>query len=147
MTGNDQRKWHTNINQYSKVEYKQVYPGIDMVYYGNQGQLEYDFVVAPGANPGHIRMNFQGVKSLELDKQGNLVLNLEGGRLSFKAPTLYQKTGDTREPVQGRFVIGLASMSVNNQVSFEVGAYDKSKELVIDPSLMYSTLFGWQCCC
>lgn len=136
MTG-DQSKWNTNVKQYSKVQYKQVYKGIDIVYYGNQGQLEYDFVVAPGANPGIIKMNFQGAKSLELDKQGNLVLNLKEGQMTFNAPLLYQKTGDARQPVYGRFVL-----AGNNQVCFKVGDYDKSKELVIDPTLKYSTYLG-----
>jgi hypothetical protein len=137
LTGNDPRKWQTGVERYSKVQYAQVYPGIDMVYYGNQGELEYDFVVAPGADPDLIRLAFQGTKSLELDRQGNLVLNLKEGRLAFSAPILYQKTGERRDPVEGRFV--LAS---NKQVRFEVGAYDESKELVIDPSLLYSTYLG-----
>jgi len=137
LIGDNQKKWHTNVERYSKVAYKQVYPGIDMVYYGNQGNLEYDFVVAPGANPGLIRMDFKGAKKLELDKQGNLIMSLKDGRLAFNAPIIYQKTGDARKPVQGRFV--LASKS---QVRFEVGDYDKSKELVIDPSVMYSTYLG-----
>ena len=140
MIGSDQKKWHANVEQYSKVQYKQVYPGIDMVYYGNQGQLEYDFVVAPGANPGLIKMNFKGAKSLAIDKQGNLVLNLIKSRIAFGSLMLYQKTGETRNPVEGRFV--LAS---NKQVGFEVGAYDKSKELIIDPTMgtiVYSTYLG-----
>lgn len=136
ISGNDPKKWNTDIRQYAKVQYKQVYPGIDVVYYGNQGQLEYDFVVAPGANPGLIRMEFEGAKRLELDKQGNLVLNLKEGRMAINAPTLYQKTGDTTRSVAGQFV--LAS---NKQVRFEVGSYDKSKELVIDP-IVYSTYLG-----
>src|SRR3989339_682083 len=126
-----------NIEQYSKVEIKQIYPGINMVYYGNNGQLEYDFVVAPGANPGLIKMIFKGAKNLELDQKGNLVLNLQEGRLAFNAPTLYQKTGSKRDIVAGRFVL-----SGNEQVSFEVAAYDKKKELVIDPTLAYSTYLG-----
>jgi len=136
ISGNDPKKWNTDIKQYSKVEYKQVYPGIDMVYYGNHGQLEYDFVVAPRGKSGLIRMDFQGAKSLELDKQGNLVLSLKEGRIAINAPVLYQKVGDARQPVDGRFV--LAS---NKQVGFEVGIYDKSKELVIDP-IVYSTYLG-----
>ncbi|OGF47870.1 MAG: hypothetical protein A2452_12085 [Candidatus Firestonebacteria bacterium RIFOXYC2_FULL_39_67] len=137
MTGNDPKKWQTKIEQYSKVEIKQIYPGINMVYYGNNGQLEYDFVVAPGANPGLIKMIFKGAKNLELDQKGNLVLNLQEGRLAFNAPTLYQKTGSKRDIVAGRFVL-----SGNEQVSFEVAAYDKKKELVIDPTLAYSTYLG-----
>jgi hypothetical protein len=136
ITGNDPKKWHTNVERYSQVEYKQVYPGIDVVYYGNQGQLEYDFIVAPGANPALINLDFQGAQSLELDQQGNLLLNSEGGRLTFNAPTLYQKTGDVRQFVEGRFVLA------GQQVRFEVGSYDKSKELIIDPAVTYSTYLG-----
>jgi hypothetical protein len=137
MTGNDKTKWHTNVARYSKVEYKQVYSGIDMVYYGNQGQLEYDFIVAPGANPDVISMDFKGAKNLEVDKQGNLILSLTDGKMAFNAPVLYQKTGGVKQPVEGRFVL-----AGNDQVRFEVGAYDKTKELVIDPSLTYSTFLG-----
>jgi hypothetical protein len=131
LTGNNPRNWQTRVPQFLKVAYKQVYPGIDMIYYGNQRQLEYDFVVAPGADPGHICMDFQGAKNLQLDKQGNVVLNLKRGRLAFNAPMLYQEIGGIRKPVKGCFVLtGL------EQVRFEVGAYDKSRELVIDPSLL-----------
>ena len=137
LTGKDQSKWHVNVDQYSKVQYKQVYPGIDMVYYGNQKQLEYDFVVAPGASPDLIRMNFRGAKSVELDKFGNLIMSLRDGKMTFSAPTLYQQSGDVKEHVDGRFV-----MVGEDQVRFEVGDYDKSKELIIDPSLMYSTYLG-----
>ena len=137
MTGNDPSKWQTRVEQYSKVAVKQVYDGIDMVYYGNQGQLEYDFLVAPGANPALIRMDFSGAKSIKLDKQGNLILNSKMGKLTFNAPVLYQKIGDARVPVTGRFV--LAS---GKQVRFQVGDYDKGRELVIDPTLTYSTFLG-----
>ena len=137
INGNKSAKWVTDVEHFAKVEYKQVYPGIDMVYYGNQGNLEYDFVVAPGANPALIRMNFAGAKTLQLDERGNLVLNLNNGRMAFNAPVLYQKTGGVKQPVDGRFVI-----ASNKQVSFEVGNYDKSKELVIDPTLLYSTYLG-----
>ncbi|MFA5859416.1 MAG: SBBP repeat-containing protein [Elusimicrobiota bacterium] len=137
LTGNDSRQWHANVKQYSKVKVNQAYPGIDIVYYGNQGQLEYDFVVAPGANPKLIRMNFEGAKNIELDNHGNLVLSLTTGQLAFSAPILYQKIGNTKTTVEGQFVLAR-----NNQVSFKVGPYDKSKELVIDPTLLYSTYLG-----
>jgi hypothetical protein len=137
MTGNDPRKWNTNVEQYSKVEYKRIYPGIDVVYYGNQQQLEYDFVVAPGANPGLIRMAFQGTQKIELDHQGNLVMHFKEGRMAFSAPVLYQKAGNGRKPVEGRFVL-----AGHEQVCFAIGDYDKNKELVIDPSLLYSTYLG-----
>jgi len=137
LTGNNPKKWRTKIARYSQVEFSQVYPGIDMIYYWNKGQLEYDFVVAPGADAAAICMDFQGAKNLELDQQGNLVLNLSGRKLAFNAPVLYQKSGDTKKYVEGHFVL-----VGHGQVRFEVGAYDKNSELVIDPSLMFSTYLG-----
>ncbi len=137
LTGDSPKDWNTDIKRYSKVEYKQVYPGIDLAYYGKQGQLEYDFVVAPGADPSRIGMNFKGAKSIKLDEEGNLVLNLSNGRLAFNAPVLYQKAGEIKEPVAGRFVL-----AGNEEVGIEVSAYDKSRELIIDPSLLYSTYIG-----
>ncbi|MDD5209146.1 MAG: IPT/TIG domain-containing protein [Elusimicrobiales bacterium] len=135
--GNDKKKWQVGAEQYSRVKFNQVYPGIDMVYRFSKGNAEYDFVVAPGANPSRIILGFEGAKSLRLDPKGNLVLGVEGGELTYKAPELYQKLGSKQVPVKGRFV--LAS---NNNVRFEVGNYIKSKELVIDPQLSYSTYLG-----
>ena len=135
--GNDSSKWQTGVKQYSRVSFSQVYPGIDMVYRFDKGTVEYDFVVSPGANPGRILMGFKGTKDIRLDTKGNLVLNVEGGELTYKAPQLYQTLGTKRVSVKGRFV--LAS---NNNVRFEVGNYVKSKALVIDPEIHYSTYLG-----
>ena len=135
--GSDSSKWQTGVRQYSRVNFSQVYPGIDMVYRFDKGNVEYDFIVAPGANPGRILMGFKGAKGMRLDPKGNLVLNVEGGELTYKAPKLYQTLGTKRVSVKGRFV--LAS---NNNVRFEVGNYIKSKELVIDPEIMYGTYLG-----
>jgi len=135
--GSDSSKWQTGVEQYNKVKFGQVYPGIDMVYRFDKGSVEYDFVVAPGANPGRILMGFEGAKDLQLDTRGNLVLRVDGGELTYKAPQLYQTLNDRRVSVKGRFV--LAS---NNQARFEVGSYDKAKELVIDPEIMYGTYLG-----
>ncbi|OGR46827.1 MAG: hypothetical protein A2X34_05430 [Elusimicrobia bacterium GWC2_51_8] len=135
--GNDRSKWQTGVKQYAKVKFGQVYPGIDMVYRFNKGQVEYDFIVAPGANPGRILIGFEGNKGLRLDPQGNLVLSVEGGEMTYKAPELYQTLGAKRVSVKGRFV--LAS---NKNVRFEVENYVKSRELVIDPTLAYSSFLG-----
>lgn len=135
--GNDSSKWQTGVKQYSRVNFAQVYPGIDMVYRFDKGNVEYDFIVAPGANPGRILMGFKGAEGMRLDPKGNLVLNVEGGELTYNAPKLYQTLGTKRVSVKGRFV--LAS---NNNVRFEVGNYIKSKELVIDPEIHYSTYLG-----
>lgn len=127
----------TGAAQYAKVKLSQVYPGIDMVYRFEKGNVEYDFVVAPGANPGRILMGFEGGRSLRLDPKGNLVLGVEGGELTYKAPKLYQMLGAERVPVKGSFVL-----AGNRNARFEVGDYIKEKELVIDPELVYSTYLG-----
>ena len=137
ILGNDPARWRNGVKHYAKVKFGQVYPGIDMIYRFNEGRVEYDFVVAPGANPGRILIGFAGARSMRLDPKGNLVLGVESGELTCKAPELYQRLGSKRVAVKGRFV--LAS---NNTVRFEVGNYIKSKELVIDPTLAYSSYLG-----
>lgn len=137
LLGNDSAKWLNGVKHYSKVKFAQVYPGIDMVYRFDGANVEYDFVVAPGANPGRILLSFEGGKNLRLDDKGNLIHRVEGGELTYNAPNLYQTLGSKRIPVKGRFV--LAS---NNHVRFEVGNYIKNKELVIDPTLAYSSFLG-----
>src|SRR5438132_8692186 len=79
--GSDPAKWRTSVPTYAKVHYREVYPGIDLVYYGNQRQLEYDFVVAPGADPKKIGLGFKGADKLEIDEQGELVLHVSGGAI------------------------------------------------------------------
>ncbi len=134
--GNDPEKWHTGIPQFAGVHYQGVYPGIDLVFYGNQGHLEYDFQVAPGADPSQAELQFDGAAKLELSN-GDLILKGFDGGVRFQAPHLYQSAGDRREPVEGRFVL-----RASNRVGFEIGAYDRGRELVIDPILSYSTYFG-----
>ena len=137
FSGSDPGRWHTNIANYAKVEYQNVYPGVNLVYYGNQGQLEYDFVVAPGANPGLIQLSIEGARSITLDAQGNLVLHTSGSDIVEQAPVVYQTIGGSRRPVSGQFVL-----AGDNQVGFQIGAYDHSQPLVIDPVLRYSSYIG-----
>ena len=137
FTGNNPSQWLTNISQYGEVEYQNVYAGIDLVYYGNQQQLEYDFVVAPGANPGSIHLDFKGASSISLDTRGDLVLHTASGDVVQHAPVIYQDIGGVRHTVPGQFVLG-----AQGQVSFNVGAYDASLPLTIDPVLGYSTYLG-----
>ncbi|MCX5793690.1 MAG: T9SS type A sorting domain-containing protein [Elusimicrobia bacterium] len=137
FTGSDRAKWQVGVEQYNKVKLAQVYPGIDMVYRFADGSVEYDFVVAPGANPGRILMGFEGSKGLRLDAKGNLVIRVEGGELTYKAPQLYQMLGSRRTSVTGRF-----ALASNNQARFEIGNYIKSEELVIDPAIAYGTYLG-----
>lgn len=134
--GNDRSKWRSNIPQFARVGYEDVYPGINLVFYGKQGQLEYDFQVAPGADPSQAQLEFDGAQKVEL-RSGSLILKGDGGSLLFAAPSVYQEIDGRRQPVEGRF-----ALRATNRVGFEVGAYDHSRELIIDPILTYSTYFG-----
>jgi hypothetical protein len=137
LIGNDPSQWRTNIANYGQVAYQDVYPGVNLVYHGNQQQLEYDFDVAPGADPNSIRFVVQGADSVGLDDQGNLVLHTANGDALEHAPVLYQTVGGVRQSVGGNFVL-----LGQDQVGFQVGAYDASLPLTIDPTLGYSSLIG-----
>jgi len=135
--GNDPSKWRTNVPTYAKVKYHHVYPGVDLIYYGNQSKLEYDFVVAPGADPRTIRLGFAGNEKIRIDGDGALVLQMKCGNVSFERPVVYQEAGTRRQSVEGRYV-SLADGSIG----FEVANYDRTRPLVIDPVLIYSTYLG-----
>ena len=135
--GNDPKNWRTNVPHYAKVQYKDVYPGVDLVYYGNQRQLEYDLVVAPGTDPGAIQLAFEGEENLEIDAQGDLVLDSAGGQVRLHKPLVYQQVEGVRREISGSYVL-----TGVRQVGFRVGAYDAGKPLVIDPVLSYSTYLG-----
>ena len=164
--GNDATKWRTNVPTYAKVRYENVYPGIDLVYYGNQRQLEYDFVVAPGADPSTIRLAFpvsnptrdsnpsrdsdgavppranqspdrKGGVALRIDPQGDLLLDPNATDLRLHRPVIYQEINGARQRIAGNFVTNNL-----NEVGFEVARYDASKPLIIDPVLSYSTYLG-----
>ena len=148
LIGNDPARWRTNVPTYQRIGYRDVYPGVDVVYYGSQGQLEYDFVVAPGADPGRIRMAVEGADSATLDAGGDLVLQAGGGELRLRKPVLYQEAEGGRREVAGGFLLANNPQSaIRNpnaiEVSFQIGAYDASKPLVIDPVILnYSTTFS-----
>jgi hypothetical protein len=137
--GNDPSKWTTNVETFAKVQYTNVLNGIDLVYYGNQGQLEYDFVVSPGANSRLINLKFNGARNLHVDKQtGDLVLQAGKEEIRFHKPVAYQNdAGDSKHLVAADYIL-----ESNNRVSFAVGNYDRGKPLVIDPTLTYSTYLG-----
>lgn len=138
LVGPDSSAWKRNITQWGRVRAEEVYPGIDMVYYGSGRRLEYDFVVAPGADPNRIRLQFDGVEAVRREEEtGDLLVAVpRAGDLRLHAPVIYQMRGEAREPVAG-------SYRVNGRVvSFELGRYDRSRELVIDPVLAYSSLVG-----
>jgi hypothetical protein len=137
--GSDPTAWKTDVPHFGKVKYSNVYAGIDQIFYGNQGQLEYDFVVSPGADPGVIRLNFDGAKRTKIDGDGSLVITLaDGGDLRQSAPVTYQYDAcGGKRSVESRYVtLG------PNEFGFEIGDYDRNAELIIDPILFYSTFLG-----
>ena len=132
--GKAPQSWRTNIPTYANVKYEKVYPGVDLIYYGNRQQLEYDFVVAPGADPNIIALSFEGVDKLEVDVRGDLVLHTAGGQIRMAKPLIYQEMDGVRQAISGGYVL-----KDKHRVGFEVAAYEASKPLVIDPVLVYST--------
>lgn len=135
--GNDRRKWRTNVNHYARVQYSDVYPGVDVVYYGNQRQLEYDFVVAPGVSPDIIKMSFEGAQDLTINADGDLILRTAGGDIRQHKPIIYQETDGGKQVIAGRYEI-----KGDREIGFELAAYDTTKTLVIDPVINYSTYLG-----
>ncbi len=134
--GADAAKWHANVPTYSKVAYKSVYSGIDLVYYGNQSRLEYDFIVAPGADPHRIRFAVRGANQVTRSGEGDLVLSMPDGDIRWHKPFAYQVTNGERQQIAARYV-----MKSKGDVAFELGRYDTHKPLFIDP-LIYSTYLG-----
>jgi hypothetical protein len=154
--GKDPSKWRTNVPNYAQVKYPAIYPGVDLLYYGNQdGQLEYDFVVAPGADPSAIRLNIAGDSvsaakgaqplPLRISSDGDLVARMDGREIRLHKPVIYQNesdgtehgSGGGRAMRKGRFIL-----TASNQVRFALGSYDHAKPLIIDPVLSYSTYLG-----
>jgi Beta-propeller repeat len=133
--GGDPAKWRTNVPTYAEVKYEGIYPGVDLIYYGNRGRLEYDFVLAPGIDPGLIGLRFRGGSEVKIDEKGDLLLHSDGVR--FQKPLVYQNADGTRKQVESRYL-----MTADNTIRFSVGAYDRSKPLVIDPVILYSTYLG-----
>jgi hypothetical protein len=137
LIGNDRRQWRTGLRSFAEVEYRDVYPGVDLVYYGNQRRLEFDFIVAPGADYRVIGLTFSGATDVSIDAQGNLVLATEAGDLVQHAPTIYQFDAGARRSVRGGYVI-----QDGGRVGFQVGHYDPHLPLIIDPVLSYSSYLG-----
>jgi hypothetical protein len=130
-------QWHPGVPNYARLVSRNIYPGVDLVYHGKDGQLEYDLVVAPGADPGRIRIAFGGIERLSLDPvSGDLLLTtFDGAQIRHERPRLYQMHGGQRQPVSGRYrIVDRAS------VAFELSAYDSSRALIIDPTLVFTTL-------
>ena len=137
FAGSDPTAWHTDIPNYARVRYAQVYPGIDMVYYGNQRRLEYDFIVAPGSNPENIEISFGGIQDFEISRMGELVLHTQHGDIRQSKPVAFQEVNGVKEEVAASYIpLG------TGRVGFQLGAYDPTRQLIIDPVLVYSTYLG-----
>ncbi|MBI3804729.1 MAG: SBBP repeat-containing protein [Nitrospirae bacterium] len=137
LIGQDPARWTKGVTTYEKVHYENVYPGIDLVYYGNQRQLEYDFVVAPGADPKKIGLRFEGSDKLQINSEGDLILKVGSEEVRLHRPLVYQEKSGVREVIPARYV-----QKGKNRIGFQVAAYDQSKALIIDPILSYSTFLG-----
>lgn len=135
--GNDPEKWQIGVRQYARVAYKNVYPGIDLAYYGERRKLEFDFIVAPESNPGSIDLAFSGARTLATDASGDLVISSAAGDVVLNKPVAYQQRDGRREFVDAKF-----ALRSKNNVSFELGNYDRSRELVIDPTVTFATYLG-----
>ena len=137
LAGHDQRQWRTHIPTYARVTYRAIYPGVDLVYYGNGHHLEYDFIVAPGADPRTIALRFEGARDVAIEEGGDLVLRVADSEIRQPKPVIYQEVDGARQRVDGHYV-----MIGKDQVGFDVARYDATRPLVIDPMLIYSTYLG-----
>jgi len=136
LLGTDRERWLTGLTSYGRVRYEAVYPGIDLVYHGDQSALEYDFVVAPGADAARIGLRFDGVDGVAVDADGDLVLSTGAGPVRHRRPVLYQEVRNERRAVPGGYALD------GERVGFRVGAYDSTRPLVIDPIVGFATYLG-----
>ncbi len=135
--GNDPKKWHTDVPSYARVKYSGIYPGVDLVFYGNQRRLEYDFVVAPGADPKSIALKVDGARKMRINSHGDLVLRVPDGEVALQKPVVYQNVNGRKHKISTEYVIG-----GDHRVTFAVAKYERSEPLVVDPVLNYSTYLG-----
>jgi hypothetical protein len=129
--GDDPAQWRTNLPTYAKVRYESIYPGVDLIYYGNQRQFEYDFVVAPGADPKAITLAFEGPDKLEMDAGGDLVFRVGSGELRLRKPLVYQEVDGSRKLVAANYVL-----RSKDRVGIQVAAHD-ARPLIIDPYSLF----------
>lgn len=138
--GSNPKHWHTRIPNYAAVRYRDIYPGVDWIIYGNPNRLEYDLVVAPKADPRQIQFQITGAQHLALDQHGNLLITADGRTLRALKPLIYQVTAaGKRHTVIGHYLLD------GQQIAFALGEYDHTRPLVIDPTLVYSTYLGGSC--
>jgi uncharacterized protein (TIGR03437 family) len=136
LVGSNSNAWKTDVPSFPSVRYESIYPGVDLIFYGKEGNLEYDFRVAPHADPSLIRFSVDGGK-VTLDKHGDLIISTEAGDVHWTKPVVYQEAGQQRRTVDGRFVV-----DARGTVHFKLGAYNHDQALVIDPALSYLTYAG-----
>jgi hypothetical protein len=138
FTGNDPKQWHTNVPNYAAVEYRQIYPGVDAVFHGDNRRLEFDFDIAPGADPHTIALEVDGARQIRLDRAGDLLLRMHATRdLVMAKPRIYQRSPEGRHEIAGHYVLG-----ARNRIAFALGPYDRTQPLVIDPTVEYATYLG-----
>ncbi len=137
LTGSNPHHWRTDIPHYARVRYRNVYPGVDLVFYGNQGMIEYDFVLSPGADPDQVRLQFSGAERPALDAAGNLILHSPAGDLVQRAPDIYQEVSGSRREIAGGY-----SLERDGSLRFRVESYDARHSLVLDPVIEFSRYFG-----
>lgn len=136
LLGSNPANWITDVEQYARVRYANVYPGIDLVFHGNQSRLEHDFVVYPGANPQRIALTFSGIHRIDLRSNGDLALQAQSGEMRLQKPRAYQVIGGNEVEVTADYALR------DGRASFHLGRYDMRRELIIDPVLVYSTFLG-----
>jgi Beta-propeller repeat len=136
--GTDPRRWTKNVPQYAKVHYSDVYPGVDLTYYGSERDrdLEFDFSVAPGADSTAIRLHIDGAQEIRLD-HGNVLMLTGSGEIRLRPPLIYQDVDGTRKQIAGKYVL-----SARDEISLQVAPYDHQRALVVDPVLAYATYLG-----
>jgi uncharacterized protein (TIGR03437 family) len=134
---NDRSRSIAGIPTYGRVHYRGVYAGVDLIYYGNAGKLEYDFVVAPGADPHSIRMRYEGARSLQIDPSGDLIVGTTDGDLRQQRPVVYQEIGGVRREIAGTYRVQ------GSTVTFALARYDRQRPLVIDPVLSWATFLAY----
>jgi hypothetical protein len=135
--GNDPSRWRTGIPSFSRVAYHNLYDGIDLMYYGSGRDLEFDFDIAPHADPSQIRLKVEGANSLKASASGDLLIATSAGEIRLNRPAIYQFAQNRREKIEGSYVIG-----ANNEITLHLSAYDSNRALIFDPVVQYSTFLG-----
>ncbi|MCW3100048.1 MAG: hypothetical protein JWL77_5666 [Chthonomonadaceae bacterium] len=136
--GKDPSRWHAGVPTFGRVGFQGVYPGVDMVYYGNRKHLEYDFLVAPHADPQQIALHFAGAQAVRVNQAGDLFVRTQGRELHWQKPAVYQQDATGKHSIPARFRLKRLPNG-QSSVSFALGHYDTARPLVIDPVLLYST--------